>query len=182
MKPEPRIQDVAPLKTGGALVALGDGGVHHYARDGRLLHSYELPSLEHPEERLVELPALAPQPSGMSEHETVHALLRAEHVVDGAAPPLTREPVYLIDNPKGNEPWGSSRLQDLKGTWAHPFPARAARFVGSGRWAAVLLRHPTRAEVVCFDLETRRPCWNHPFMARLPDYASPSGPVPSVDA
>lgn len=44
MSSELRVHDVAPLSTGGALLALGDRGLHHYASDGKLLRRWPFPA------------------------------------------------------------------------------------------------------------------------------------------
>lgn len=302
MTPELRIHDVVPLSTGGALIALGDRGIHLYAPDGKLLHrwafpathltvsddgqhaisrqnpggnrqllhrldltsgtaafwceaefavaaptfdgsvwyvapdqglevdnfieaidarapgferiltsrvpyiwpvhlrrhagqlylrtsslgathldTYALPSLQHVGSSPMELPDFERALPARNSDEFLRRFLQAEHLVDGELPPFTREPVYLIDSPKGNEPWGTSRLQDLKRTWSWPFKARATGMVGSGRWVAVLLRQPGNNGVACFDLEARKPRWLHLFAAPPPAIPQSSQPVPVVN-
>ncbi len=300
MNSDPRVHDAVPLKTGGALVALGDEGIHLYARDGKLLHRwpcparhltlsddeqraishdpsrqsrrghvqslhrldlvsgtaafwcegefevaasrfdgrvwyvapddwsnpggtiegidtqapafervaqghqfliwpmrvrrladqlyvwssslgaihiqiYKLPSLKYLGGDVLRIPDGLDRSSQQGDQAAAqNALLWAERLFDAELPPLTHEPVYLIDSPQARSPWGTSRLRDLEGTWAHHFTARAAGFDAAGRWAAVLLRHPTRCEAVCFDLDERRPCWAHTFAAAQEDYTQAS--------
>ncbi|KFE63947.1 hypothetical protein DB31_2359 [Hyalangium minutum] len=144
------------------------------------LDIYALPSLEHVGSSTVEVPDFGrPRPGGSSE-ENMSRFLLAERLVGSETPPFTREPVYLIDSPGEDEPWGTCRIQDLKGTWERPFMVRAAAMVGSGRWVALLLRQPTYMGVVCFDLEAREPRWVHAFEGPAPHFIPGSHPLPSV--
>jgi hypothetical protein len=145
------------------------------------LHTFALPSLEHTGSHLVEVPDFERPLAGGSDAEPMHRFLQAERFVAGEIPPFTREPVYLIDSPTGNEPWGTCRLQDLKGQWrTKQFMARAVAMTGSGRWVALLVHQATSRAAVCFDLEARKLGWFHGFDDHPRDAPLDSRPVSAV--